>query len=298
MTTLNKIPVIFNQEEHTYVNSETGEYYQGITETLLHRLSPNKYSNIPESVLQKAAERGTAVHEQLELIESLGIEPTTQEGKNYIRIKEENNLRYLASEYTVSDLKNYATNIDVIYDVEENVVDIADYKTTYKIDHDSVSWQLSICAHFFEQNNPHIKVRKLFCIWLRAENAEIHEEKRHSAEEIEELINADINGLPFIEKEQTETPSDVSDIIANLVFLTGQQKDINAAIDAMKQQLLDLMTKNGADKYETSFASVTRLKSGTRSSFDSKAFKADNPTLYAQYVKTSETGNSIRLNIK
>ena len=298
MTTLNKIPVVFNQEEHTYVNSETGEYYQGITGTLLHKISPDKYSDVPESVLQKAAEYGTAVHEQLELIESLGIEPTTQEGKNYLRLKEENNLRYLVSEYTVSDLKNFATNIDVTYDVEENVVDIADYKTTYKVDHDLVSWQLSICAYFLEKNNPHIKVRRILCLWLRHEIAEIFEEKRHSGEEVEALINAYINDLPFVSDNTQDTPTDVVEIISRLVSLTSQQKYIDLQIDTLKQKLLELMTKNGADKYETDSASVTRTKSGTRSSFDSKAFKADNPTLYSQYVRTTETGNSIRLNIK
>ena len=130
MTQLKQIPVLFNQEEHTYTNTETGEMLKGITSTLIHRLFPDKYSGIPQAVLARAAERGTAIHEEIELVETIGIAPSTEEGRNYIKLKEEHALNFLESEYTVSDLEHYATNIDAIYEVEENVVDIADFKTT------------------------------------------------------------------------------------------------------------------------------------------------------------------------
>ena len=143
MTRLNDIPVLFNQEGHTYLNTETGKYLKGITSTLVHRVNPDKYAGIPDHILRAAADRGSKVHEEIELVETIGVAPTSQEGRNYLRLKEENGLSFLQSEYTVSDLENYATNIDAIYEAEENVVDIADYKTTSKFDRESVSWQLS-----------------------------------------------------------------------------------------------------------------------------------------------------------
>ena len=117
MTELRTIPVRFNQKEHTYLNTETGKMLQGITSTLVHRVNPNKYAGIPKHILNAAADRGSKVHEEIELAETIGIEPTTQEAKNYLKLKEQHGLNFLQSEYTVSDLEHYATNVDRIYDV-------------------------------------------------------------------------------------------------------------------------------------------------------------------------------------
>ena len=98
MTQLKQIPVLFNQEEHTYTNTETGEMLKGITSTLIHRLFPDKYSGIPQAVLARAAERGTAIHEEIELVETIGIAPSTEEGRHYLKLKEEHDLNFLESE--------------------------------------------------------------------------------------------------------------------------------------------------------------------------------------------------------
>lgn len=299
MTILNKIPVHFDQQAHTYTNTDTGEVYSGITGTLLKRLFPKKYAGISDDILAKAAIRGTAVHDQLELIEGLGAEPSTQEGVNYLRLKKEYGFRYLASEWTVSDMDRYATNIDVIYDVEDNVVDIADYKNTYRVDHDSVSWQLSICAWMLEKNNPGLRVRKIYCIWLRDANAEVYEEQRRTDEEVERLIEDDKDGLPFIPQEKrNETPPDVSILIHELAQLVRLQKELDDEADSIKQRLLERMNVEGASKYENEIGVITRTRSGVRSTFDSKNFKADNPELYEKYVKKTETGGGIRFSLK
>ena len=122
MTTLQTIPVHFDQEAHTYTNTETGEMYRGITGTLIHRLNPDKYAGIPAATLQAAANKGSVIHSQLELIETLGVDPATEEGKNYVQELDKMGLQFLASEHTVSDLQHYATNIDVIYEAGEGEV--------------------------------------------------------------------------------------------------------------------------------------------------------------------------------
>ena len=134
MTHLNDIPVQFDQEQHKYYDKRTGRELKGITSTLLRRLFPNKYKDVPQFVLQKAADKGSIVHEDIELTETLGTEPSTQEGKNYLQLKNENGLTFLASEHLVSDMESYASSIDLVFDVEDNIVDIADIKTTYKFD--------------------------------------------------------------------------------------------------------------------------------------------------------------------
>lgn len=294
MTQLNFIPVVFDQEAHTYTNTDTGEMYKGITSTLLRRLFPNKYDGIPEAILKKAAERGTLVHEDIELVDSLGVDPSTEEGKNYLKLKKKHNLNYLTGEWTVSDLQHYATNIDCIYEVEENVVDIADFKTTSKFDKESVAWQLSICAYFLEMNNPHIKVRNLYGIWLRGDIAELIEVERVA--DVDLLIQADINDEPFEYK--SFFPDYISQNETTLYVLGKKIKELTEQYEACKAEVLGKMAENGEKSFDTGAVLITYVAPSKRESFDSKAFKADNADLYGKYIKTSETKESLKITLR
>lgn len=294
MTQLNFIPVAFDQEAHTYTNTDTGEMYKGITSTLLRRLFPNKYDGIPEAILKKAAERGTLVHEDIELVDSLGVDPSTEEGKNYLELKKKYNLNYLTGEWTVSDMSHYATNIDCIYEVEENVVDIADFKTTSKFDKESVAWQLSICAYFLEMNNPHIKVRNLYGIWLRGDIAELIEVERVA--DVDLLIQADINDEPFEYK--SFFPDYIVQNETTLYVLGKKIKELTEQYEACKAEVLGKMAENGEKSFDTGAVLITYVAPSKRESFDSKAFKADNADLYSKYIKTSETKESLKITLR
>lgn len=294
MTQLNFIPVAFDQEAHTYTNTDTGEMYKGITSTLLRRLFPNKYDGIPEAILKKAAERGTLVHEDIELVDSLGVDPSTEEGKNYLKLKKKHNLNYLTGEWTVSDMQHYATNIDCIYEVEENVVDIADFKTTSKFDKESVAWQLSICATFLEMNNPHIKVRNMYGIWLRGDIAELIEVERVA--DVDLLIQADINDEPFEYK--SFFPDYIVQNETTLYVLGKKIKELTEQYEACKAEVLGKMAENGEKSFDTGAVLITYVAPSKRESFDSKAFKADNADLYGKYIKTSETKESLKVTLR
>ena len=296
MTKLNSIPVLFNQEEHTYLNTQTGKMLQGITGTLLKRLNPNKYAGIPQCILDNAAKRGSKVHEEIELAETIGIEPNSQEGKNYLKLKEENGLEFLQSEYTVSDLENYATNIDGIYEVEENLVDLADYKTTSKFDKEAVSWQLSICAYFLELNNPKVRVRKLFGIWLRDEIAQLIEVERHSKEEVKALIEADINDTEF--DYSPAFPDYITENEQSLCWLGKRIKELTEEYDAIKAEVLQQMMAHKDKSFDTGNILITVVAPSVSTTFDSKKFKEEHEDLYGKYTKTTNKKESLKLTLR
>lgn len=296
MTRLRTIPVLFNQEEHTYTNTETGELYRGITGTLIHRLFPNKYSGIPQHILDNAALRGSMVHEDIELTETLGVVPSTEEGRQYLRLKKEHGLKFLQSEYTVSDLEHYATNIDAIYDVEENLVDLADFKTTAKLDTESLSWQLSICAYMLEKNNPHVKVRRLLGIWLRGDIAQIIEVERRTDAEIEALMKADQDDMPFAF--ERKLPDYITENMATLYTLGKKIKELTAEYDAVKSEVLEKMAENNDKSFDTGCVLITRQAAGKRTAFDSARFKQDHADMYEQYMKETETKDLLKLTIR
>lgn len=296
MTKLNQVPVRFDQEAHTYTDERTGKLLKGITGTLVHRVFPDKYKDIPKHILANAAARGSNVHEDIELAEELEVTPTTQEGLNYLELKKAHGLNFLESEYTVSDLEHYASQIDILFEAGENLVDLADIKTTSKFDRESVSWQLSIYAYFFELNNPHAKVRKLYGIWLRGEIAELIEVDRHTEAEVKALIQADIEDKPF--DYSPAFPDFITENEESLIALGKTIKRLQEEYDGIKSNLFEKMQESGEGSIDTGKVLYTITKASTRSTFNSKAFKKDHADMYEQYISTTQISENIKITIR
>ena len=75
-------------------------------------------------------------------------------------------------------------------------------------------------------------------------------------------------------------------------------KEIKEASDRLKATILEEMEAKGIVKIETPDLTITYVASTDRETFDSKAFKADNPDLYDNYVKMSPVKASVRVKVK
>lgn len=179
--------VSFYENSHTYVTKDN-KILTGVTTILSNTIFADKYSNIPQHILDNAAIYGTMVHAKCQEHDLFGGSDCI-EIENYIKIKEENNLIPIDNEMLVSDNETVATMIDVVFKSTGNSVHLADIKTTSKLDESYLSWQLSICAWLFEMQNPDINVDKLFGIWLRKEKYKLIEVERKQNIEIEELLD-------------------------------------------------------------------------------------------------------------
>ena len=299
MTKLNKVPIWFDPGTHTYTNQNTGQQMMGITSTLLKKLFPGKYDGVPKEVLSKAAEKGSKVHADIELYEKLGVIPVTQEGQAYADITQKNGMIMLESEYLVTDFQNYASSIDVIYEVQENVVDLADVKTTYKLDKDSISWQLSIYAYMMSLCNPHVKVRKLLGIWLRGDKAEIVEVKRHTDEEVVKLIesvNSDTeDDLPATEE---ELPDYIQDNIDKLYNIVRKRKELQEEEQALKADILEKMNRDNIKSVDAIRILFTVVKEKTKHRFDEKRFKEEHADLFDQYQKEIKEKETLKITLR
>ena len=297
MKELIQVPVLFDQEHHTYAHQETGEVLHGITSTLLARLFPRKYDGIPADILAKAAEHGTLVHEEIELAESIGITPTTVEALNYCRIKEHDGFAVVATEYLVSDLIYYASSIDlVLAGADDNTIDLADIKTTSKLDKDYVSWQLSIYAYLAERQNPGLKVGNLYAIWLRGDIARRVQVARRTDEEIEALMKADMADEPY--DYTPATPSFIAENEETLIALDKRIKELQEEYDQVKAAILEQMAATETKSVDTGAILVTYIAPSERESFDSKRFKAEHADIYSSYTKTTQTKESLKITIR
>lgn len=83
-----------------------------------------------------------------------------------------------------------------------------------------------------------------------------------------------------------------------LAFWINEIKKIEQKQSEMYEQIKAQMEQRGIKKFENEFISITYVEPTTRDSFDSKLLKADNPELYAQYLKSSEVKSSVRIKTK
>ena len=135
---------IFNKENHTYTLD--GKILISVTQLMRkHGLAPD-YSGINETVLQRKAERGTLIHEEIERYIKHGELGFTSEQDDFIGFAKELGLKNMRSEQIVNnDL--VAGTIDLMAERvagKATIKVLADYKTGTTVDKEAVRWQLSL----------------------------------------------------------------------------------------------------------------------------------------------------------
>lgn len=294
---LNQSSVVFRSEGHRYFLN--GKELSGITGLIKSQLFADKYANIPQFVLDRAAERGTMVHESIELLDG-GFAPaeTTPELENYKHIKEENALTTVANEYIVTDNEHFASGIDlVLSDKEDNII-LADIKTTSVLDKEYVMWQLSIYAYFFELQNPRLKVGKLYALWLRGDKSELAEVQRIDVDIIKDLLQCEVDGRQFVNplaKADPKVPAEVKNAEMAVYTLVTQIKELTEKKKQLSDGLLKLMQDNGVKFYKGKYITLSRKAAYTKKSIDNKKLEDEYPEVYAACLKTTDYPESLQI---
>lgn len=313
---LKESSVIFNETEHTYTLN--GKKLSGVT-AIVKWLFPDTYTDIPESVLMKAAAHGSLIHSKCELYDTCGLGDDLPEVQEYIRLKAENSLITEANEYLVDDGKDIASSIDVVFAKgEDDCYPLADIKTTSKIHVDNVTLQLSIYAYLFELCNKGKKAGKLYVIWLPKEKygkAELMELKRVPTAACKKIIKAYLakeDSMPYrakyfcvekktenaeIEPIEEALPVSLKDAENEIIKLETAIKELEAKQREMKAGLLSLMVEHNVKKWSSKRLTITRKLDGTRESLDTAKLKKEYPDIYAECVKVSPTKGSITIKV-
>ena len=299
---LNKWSGSFDMGEHRYFRAD-GKELQGITKLLKTMLFKDEYKGVSQEVLANAAERGHTIHSQLELYDNMGVGTNIPEVAAYARLKELYGLEWIASEYLVSDDEDYASAIDKVYHQKyapDDEVVLGDVKTTYSFNREYVSWRLSVYAYFIEMLNPYLKVGSLIGIWVRNDRtrgmiSKIINVERKPAEVVRELFRCAKEGKPFdIEK----MPTYISENLDRLVWLNDTIKTLSEEKEAITKDILEKMQAEQRDKVDTGIVLFTKKAAATKTTFDTKAFKAEHEDLYNQYAKTSVGSETLQVKFR
>lgn len=292
---LNDSGVMFDAKHHTY--SINGKALVGITQRIKDRLFPDEYDNVPDKVLARAAARGSRIHMYIEMYEQFGLSTEAcEELSNYIKLKSNTELmaNHVRSEYVVTDFEKYASPIDIVFEADGNAI-LADIKTTYSLNIEYVTWQLSVYKFFFELVNPSIHVAGGLAIWIRGEKAKVVPITFYSEEEVRKLLYTEEEVKKNVVCVHSDTPA--LDAIKLRMLKTEAENAVKAYESAKEIMLTDMIEKK-IQKYDYGSISITIVDEAERTSIDSKALKEEMPEVYERFAKKSTTPKRLLIKLK
>ena len=295
-----KSKVRFDEEHHRYFLGE--KELSGITGTLIKKAFPDTYKGIPDAILAKAAERGSVVHQNLELFDTIcnsdvNIMPSVlPEVKDYNEMLISYGLHHVDSEYLVTDNENFASAIDKVLADDEGNIYLADIKTTATLHYDNVSLQLSIYAKRFEEQNPDLKVKEIVCMWFKNGQSKFQPLPRVSDEQIDELINAYLTDDADYQY-KVEVPEQFSALEQEYRLITARIDAMKIVQDDLKEKIMKMMEDNKQKSIKTNIGSYSYVEATTKKVFDTKLFKDTEPEHYEYYLKETATKPSLRIKL-
>ena len=246
-----KSEVKFVAEGHRYFLGETQIKYT-LTEILKKfGISPD-YKDIPKHILERAAARGSMLHEVLEIYDTYTELPPYIESayvplvKDYVNHKQD----VIASEFAVSYDTLLATKIDkIIYDNNTGEVIVGDVKVTSQPHIESVTYQCSFGAYMLYKTTG-IKADKGRLIWLdrKANKCKLQDFNLVSFEELDKFIKA-LQEENFEPYRLVINPDNVlqlnKDIIKEVQDLIKQEQEVKDRLKTLKENLKNLMKEKG-----------------------------------------------------
>lgn len=308
--TLKKSHVVFDKEHHTY--ELRGRILKGVT-PIVKWMFPETYKDIPEEVLNKAAEYGSLIHAKIEMADAVGIvDEECQPLMDYIALKEQYGLTTHSNEFLVDDGFAIASSIDLVFDVNDaGEYPLADIKTTSSIHVNNVTLQLSIYAMLFEAQTGK-KAGCLYVVWLpkpQYGESKLMELERIDSETCNRIVQAYLNDE---DREQfdylwnggtapalieSRMPSTLVDVEEEIIAIEQKQKEMEERKNDLRAGLLALMEQSGVKKWQSDRLIITRKEASTRASVDSAKLKKKYPDIYDECVKVSEVKASVTIKV-
>lgn len=293
---------------HVYVTPE-GKFLPGVTGMIKRQLFPKKYGDIPASVLARAAERGHAVHAMCEQSDRMRMDgaddldvilEARDEASDYATMRHGLGMSPIANEYCVS-LPTMASCIDCVWEKDGDVY-LADIKTTYELDEEYLSWQLSIYAYMFEKQNPGLSVKGLYGVWLykcQKDKTKTVEIQRKPDADVEALIEAEANGETFSAVPQPN-PNDIvaQSVVEDFYAMAKQVEQMNEQMQTFKDFVKKKMEEQGINSYDFGLFKISVTPESESDVFDSSRFKNENPETAKAYMKKQKRSASLRITLR
>lgn len=166
----------YYDETHTYLYD--GIILPSVTQILSFKY-PNDYANVPKDILQRAGERGTAVHKSIEVFNRTGYDDGTQEVRDFMFLQRQYGFEVLDTELPLvlfdDGVPVACGRLDMTYD-SFGAIGIADIKTNSVLNLEKIAYQLNLYRIGLKQSY-NVDARFLRIIHLRKDTRKYIEVK-------------------------------------------------------------------------------------------------------------------------
>lgn len=163
---INGYTLEYDDESHTYIVD--GVIVPSVTQILAVKFG-NKYAEIDAATLQRAAERGTAIHEAIETYCKTGIESAIREVHNFRFLQKHYGFNVLENETPIiiidKSIPKAAGRLDLVLEIKGETA-LADIKTTATLDKEYLAYQLNLYRIGYMQSYC-IDISKLYGVHLK-----------------------------------------------------------------------------------------------------------------------------------
>lgn len=309
--------IAFEERNHVYaINGEIAT--TSVTELLAkHGLAPN-YTGASRAKLQESADKGKAVHKDLEeIVNDLSHVPTTEQGKQFREWATMNLKMGVAEQKVGFEFEGFsiAGTIDLIGIDFENRLIIGDHKNTSKFHREYVSWQVSLYDYFLRRlGNETINGRgfngwtgakKFYCFHYDPKTAKmtIYELEKVDDEEIKKLIECERKGEKYVrpnlylDKEMQDKFLLAEQLLAQK---QAEYKQAEAEADKIREEILQAFEKQHILSWESpnKKVKVTYVHKTDVESVDKAKLKKDFPTVYNKVIKLTSRKAYIKIETK
>lgn len=318
-----QLEITFLPETHEYfVNGKKARI--SVTALIDKQISKTEWFAIDPAILKRAADRGTAVHSDVEYFIAKGTEPTTPEGQAYKAYIQQNgwtieNARTefkLAIEHTArknGELHSFILcgTADLMCKLNGKWI-VADYKTTSVIHEEDVRWQMSLLDYMARKLNGSYINNQLFEYTPAEEMYVLHFDKqaRFKPVKVEPIPDVEIERLldaEALDEEYHATPVDIItpnqeqqllELEKQITALKATQKVLEEKEKVLKQQMEQAFMAHPATRsVQLENITISYTPPTTRTAFNSEKFANDYPELYAQYTTQSQVKGTVKITL-
>lgn len=289
--------IVFDEVAHTYTEQRTGAVLPSVTQ-IIGKVYGTGLENAPSHFVERAAEKGTIIHEEIDAYLRKGKLGTTPEFAKWHDwfTKYENPYDKYESEWIVyakTPYGSFAGKIDFL------IRFVTDWKTSKTATRQQVKkWQMQMSMYVYAARKMgKIVDEPMKIVHITENGVEVINVEYLGDEWVENTVKMYYEGQKVEQKPETSLQTVDEQTLTHFGNVLKQIAALEKSIEPIREQIKAEMEKRKILALKVGNVSVTYVCPTTRETFDTKRFKAENVDLYKQYTKTSEVKSSIRIKL-
>lgn len=291
--------ITFDEEKHEYTNARTGEVIPSVTQ-IIGAVYGTGLENAPSHFVERAAEKGTVIHKEIDAYIKTGEFGETKEFEAWHKwfcfgVKPANmNYESEIMVYADTPYGPVAGQADMLYNGF-----LEDWKSWNKATKQLISKtqkQLSIYCYLLRKMGKIVN-EPLKIVHITANNVEVINVDYLGDEWVEETVRKYYACEKVENKSETSLQTVDEKTVEKFSNALKQIALLEKEIEPIREQIKEEMEKRSILSLKLGEVNISYIAPTKRKTFDTKRFKAENADMYEQYTKENEVKSSIRIKV-